>query len=290
MRSIRPLLIIGFSAVLLVMANKRVFAQVDLSGSWDTRQHEDALERGGGPEIGEYEGIPINDAARFRADAWSASIWTVPEHQCIPHPADYGPSFSNLRIWKDVDPRTNNVIAWHTQIAWMSPTRAIWMDGRSHPPEYAAHTWQGFSTGVWEGDTLTVTTTNLKPGYIRRNGIARSEKATVVEHFIRNENVLTWITIITDPAYLTEPFIRSRNFVLNAGYQMSPYPCTVEIEVDRPEGAIPHYLPGANSFLAEWAEKHHLPLDAAKGGAETMYPEYMLKLKTLPSAKTGAAR
>src|SRR5213593_562077 len=64
------------------------YAQVDLAGQWATRQHEDAPERGGGPEVGEYQGLPINDADRLRADSWSASLWTVPEHQCIPHPAD----------------------------------------------------------------------------------------------------------------------------------------------------------------------------------------------------------
>ena len=61
-------------------------AQVDLTGEWAARQHEDQPERGGGPEVGEYQGLPINDAARARADAWTASLWTVPEHQCIPHP------------------------------------------------------------------------------------------------------------------------------------------------------------------------------------------------------------
>src|SRR5262249_61918913 len=74
MRSFSQFLIVAFSAIVLLIAASPVFAQVDLSGSWDTRQHEDALERGGGPEIGEYQGIPINDADRFRAEAWSASI------------------------------------------------------------------------------------------------------------------------------------------------------------------------------------------------------------------------
>jgi hypothetical protein len=55
-RRISPLSIIAFSAVLLVMADKPVLAQGDLSGSWDSRQHEDTLERFGGPEIGEYQG------------------------------------------------------------------------------------------------------------------------------------------------------------------------------------------------------------------------------------------
>ena len=88
---------------------------------------------GGGPDIGEYQGLPINEAARFHADTWSSSLWTVPEHQCIPHPADYGPNFSGVRIWKDVDPVTQEVIAYHTNIAWMNPVRTIWMDGRPHP-------------------------------------------------------------------------------------------------------------------------------------------------------------
>jgi len=261
------------------------YAQVDLAGQWATRQHEDSLERGGGPEVGEYQGLPINDANRLRGDSWSASLWTVPEHQCIPHPADYGPNFSNLQIWKELDPHNNATIAWHTQMAWMTPTRTIWMEGRPHPPEYVAHTWEGFSTGKWEGDMLTVETTHLKPAYVRRDGLARSEKGTLREHFIRNGNVLTWISIVTDPVYLTKPYIKSRNFYADPGVAIPDYPCSKAIEIPRAEGAIPHYLPGTNPSLTEWAAKNHLPAEAARGGAETMYPEYMLKLKTLPSAK-----
>jgi hypothetical protein len=83
---------------------------------------------------------------------------------------------------------------------------------------------------------------------------------------------------------LTEPYIKSRNFVNDPGTAIPAYPCTVVVEVPRPEGSIPHYLPGTNPSLTEWAAKNHLPADAARGGAETMYPEYMLKLKALPSA------
>ena len=134
------------------------FAQVDFSGAWASRLHEDNLERGGGPEMNEFEGLPINAADRMRGDSWSASLWTVPEHQCIPHPADYGPNFSQLVMSKDVDPVTKDVVAWHTELSWMNPVRTIWMDGRPHPPAWAPHTWQGFSTGKWEGDMLTVET------------------------------------------------------------------------------------------------------------------------------------
>src|SRR3712207_8044652 len=63
----------------------------------------------------------------------------------------------------------SEVVAYHTNIAWMNPVRTIWMDGRSHPPANALHTWEGFSTGRWDGDVLTVETTHLK---------ARSEEHT----------------------------------------------------------------------------------------------------------------
>src|SRR5262252_2769749 len=108
-----------FMAALFIAPPFSAVAQVDLSGYWHSPMQEDGLERGGGPLSGEYVGIPLTDAARMRADSWSASLLTVPERQCIPHPADYGPSFSNLQMWKDVDPATKDDIAWHTHMSWM---------------------------------------------------------------------------------------------------------------------------------------------------------------------------
>lgn len=273
--------------LVLVMASimaARLSAQVDLTGFWHNPMQEDQPERGGGPMSGEYEGLPLNEAARMRADAWNASILTVPERECMPHPADYGPSFTSVRIWKDVDPLTGAEIAWHTHIGLMAVERTFWMDGRPHPPDYAAHTWQGFSTGVWEKNVLTVTTTHLKESWLRRNGVPRSDTATMTEHFIRNRDVLTWVTIVYDPEDLTEPMIRSRDFTLNPYGKMGVYPCESGVEeIVRPAGVVPHYLPGTNPFLTEFATKYGLPQEAARGGAETMYPEYQKKLRALMS-------
>jgi glyoxylase-like metal-dependent hydrolase (beta-lactamase superfamily II) len=153
------------------------------------------------------------------------------------------------------------------------------MDGRPHPPAYAPHTWQGFSTGKWEGDILTITTTHLKIGWIRRNGIPRSDRATLTEHWIRHGNTFTVVSIISDPVYLTEPFIRSTDFTLNLRQQIDPYPCEAVDEVARPKGVVPHHLPGTNTFLPEFATRNHVPENAARGGAATMYPEYRLNMK-----------
>jgi hypothetical protein len=119
-------------------------------------------------------------------------------------------------------------------------------------------------------------------GWIRRNGIPRSDKAVVTEHLVRHGDFLTWIVVINDPIYLTEPFIRTTNFQLDPYQQIAPYPCQAVVEIDRPQGVVPHHLPGENSFLIEFPAKFAIPAEAAQGGAETMYPEYMLKLKTMP--------
>ena len=92
--------------------------------------------------------------------------------------------------------------------------RVIWMDGRPHPPEYAAHTWQGFSTGKWEGNILTIYTTHIKQGWTRRNGLPSSDRITLVDHFIRHDNHLTHVSVVTDPVYLTEPLIKSEDYLL----------------------------------------------------------------------------
>ena len=265
-----------------MLVSSPAFAQVDLSGEWAPIFHEDQPERVPGPELGDYLGLPINDAARLRAETWDASIMTLPEWQCRPHSADYivrGPS--QLRIWKEVNPVTRGIIAWHAE--WLRTTgdsRQIYMDGRPHPPEYAAHTWAGFSTAKWEGDMLTITTTHLKEGYVRRNGIPRSDKATLTEHLMRRGEYLTWVTIVTDPVYLTEPLIRTTEYAWNLRQQIAPYPCDAVDEVERQKGTVPHHLPGTNTFLTEFPSRHGLPAEAAMGGAETMYPDYRLKLKT----------
>ena len=48
------------------------------------------------------------------------------------------------------------------------------------------------------------------------------------------------------------------------------------------QGYFPHYLPGENPFLIEYARNHKIPSEAAMGGAKTMYPEYRKRMAELP--------
>lgn len=295
MGHIQRVRIAGLAIFLLLpvaLLSRPAFAQIDPSGLWAPRFDEDRTDRMAGAEIGEYMGLPINDASRFRSYTWDAAMVEIPENQCRAHGSDYGwRGPSALSIWKEVDKATQKVIAYHTHLSAYGAEQTIWMDGRPHPPEYARHTWAGFSTGKWEGDTLVVTTTHLKENWLGLNGVPRSDMATASVHVMRHGDVLTVAVITYDPVYLSEPLIRTVDFVYSPQQQMAPWPCEVVDEVDRPEGVVPSHLMADNPYMYEYAAKYGVPPEATRGGAETMYPEYMLKLKNMkvlpkPAKKT----
>jgi hypothetical protein len=270
-------------AVAGLLAAASATAQMDLSGEWQQKMSEDAPERGAGPDIGDFVGMPINDAVRMRGDAWLSSKWEQLEHECEPHPADYAPRGpGSMRVWADMDPHSMEIRAWRTEIMWMQPTRAIYMlDDKARPPAVANNTWQGYSTGRWVGDMLEVHTDHLKEGWLRRNGLQRSEKAKLTEFFLRHDDYLTLATIIHDPAYLTEPLVRTSNWSLDPGYHPTRSTCVPAVEVDHPKGWVAYQLPGEEKDLYEFADKYHIPHETVRGGAETIYPEYQHKLDEL---------
>jgi hypothetical protein len=104
----------------------------------------------------------------------------------------------------------------------------------------------------------------------------------MTEYFIRHGDYMTVVTIVKDPVFLTEPLVRTSNWIMNPGYAASPQACVPSKQLDKPEEWVPHHLPGTNQWLSEYPTKYAMPLDAARGGAETMYPEYQKKLATLP--------
>src|SRR5882672_4749750 len=280
---VRPMRRITLTGLFLVsailMSYTPAYAQIDFSGYWATRHHEDQEERGPGGPLGDYVGFPLNAAGRLRADTWDAASYGLPEWECRPHSSfNMWRSVHPARIYKEVDPVTGDTVAFHVNFHDLID-RAIYLDGRPHPPEEAAHTWAGFSTGKWDGDMLTVTTTHLKEYILRRDGIPMSDLTTMTEHWIRHGDYLTIVQLVSDPVYLTEPFIQTTDFVLDLHIQDAPQLCEVEEETDHPKGWVPFRLPGVPSETLEFAKKHGLPVEAARGGAETMYPDYRVKLK-----------
>jgi hypothetical protein len=258
-------------------------AQVDLSGMWSPVGGR--VEENDNPPIGHFAGMPLNHADQLRGASYDPNMFDVAENVCRPYPPDmpFGPA--QLRISSEVDKTTQQIIAYHLHFFYHEQEYTIWMDGRPHPPDYALHTWGGFSTGEWQGNTLVITTTHLKESYILPNGPARSDRATLHTHLRRYGNYLTGYVIVYDPTYLAEPYIRPASWVYDPSLQMPPYPCEEATETVIPRGKVPHYLPGRNPLLTDFAAQHGIPPEAELGGAETMYPDYigrMKKMKLLP--------
>ncbi len=281
------------AGLMIVSFTSHALAQRDIAGNWAALYHEDQPHRIPGPDLGDYTGIPLNDAGRLKADSWDASILTLREHQAKPHPSTYslrGPA--NIRITRQLDPVTEEVIGYELFGTFGQATRQIWLDGRQHPAEYAAHTWAGFSTGRWDGNALEVATSHLKVGWLQRNGVAHSDRATMTERFIRHGNYLTVVTIVDDPIYLEEPFIRTTNWVLNPDQEIrrTQFDVVDEVAVRR-RGEVPHNLPGspdATRKLTEFPAKYKVPATAARGGAATTYPDGV-RPPAIPSGGGSAA-
>jgi len=275
---------ITIAAVLVALAiSAPASAQISLEGEWTGRYFEDQMERVPGGLLGDYSGIPVNDAGRFWADSWDISRSSVPEHQCQVYNVAHifrGPL--QFRVWNEKDPDSQETTAIRMYLGTYEQWRTIWMDGRAHPPEFMPHTWMGFSTGEWHGDILTVTTTHIKAEFLRRSGVPLSDKLSVVEHFIRHGNALTHVMIASDPVYLSEPMVQTQEFVaMDHGNTNWLYNCETAEEVPRLKHDVPSFLPGANPSLSDYADYTGLPLEAVRGGADTLYPEYKQRLRAL---------
>ncbi|MBV8728378.1 MAG: hypothetical protein JO336_01080 [Acidobacteriia bacterium] len=267
-------------AAILLCAGFPALAQIELSGSWASKNHEDALERGAGPNPVDFAGIPFNPSGRAKALSYMQSQISMPERIC----AFYSQwhlmiGTFGFKMWNEPDPLTGKTIAW-VIAAWEDrAAMRIWMDGRPHPGKNAPHSQEGFTTGVWDGDVLTATTTHMLTGYLRRNGAMTSDQATMITHFIRHGDMLTLAGEIEDPIYLTEPYYITRSFVFTPNIINSGAPSCIIGDEGVPSGTVPHFLPGKNQFVDEMTKLYGIPSEAEMGGAETMYPAYREKIK-----------
>jgi len=280
-------------ATVMIATATPAFAQVDISGEWARDNHEDQPHRAPGAELGDYTGMPINAAARRKAESWDASILSQPEQQAKPHPAQYsmrGPA-PNFIVRKILDQTTGQLIAYTLAGTFGRADRTIWMDGRPHPSAHAEHTYQGFSTGEWMGKTLKVTTTHMKTTFINRNGVPSSYRGQMIEFFTRHGNRLVQFTWVDDPVYLEEPLVRTNEYIVREEQHTGPaIPFeTVDELGDKPRGWVPSWPIGTEHH--EFADRFKIPFEATRGGKESLYPEYMKKIKQMQgAASAGGAK
>jgi hypothetical protein len=283
-------------AVLAIALSAPAYAQtptqakgpiLDILGMWSAtlgNQEELPLRGDPGVEVGEFVGMPINDAARQHANSWNPDWASLPEWQNRPHPITYSMRAPqpNFRLTADIDPVYQNIIAYHLDGLFGRADRVIYMDGRPRPSKYAEHKYQGFSLGSWENGVLKVVTDHIKTAFIHRNGMPTSPYAVVTEYFVpHGTDMITHIYVVDDPIYLTEPLVRTSTYKRAPQQQIGrslPYEVVEEL-AGLKRGEVPANPLG--TIRKDYAESHHLPLEAAQGGAMTMYPEYQKRLQEL---------
>jgi glyoxylase-like metal-dependent hydrolase (beta-lactamase superfamily II) len=266
----------------------------DIAGEWRVDNAEDP----GQPPLADYLGIPFNDAGRLRADTTPESIWGTPEYQCRPHSAPHQwRGVGGARILKDLDPISREILGFRLQFM-RSLDRPIFTDGRPHPPAYAPHSWSGFSTGEWIGNTLKVTTTHLKDGYLKRGGPQTSDLLTITEFITRHDDILTIVQVVDDPIYLDEPYVLSITYRYDPNAGPATENCSGSAFAENggsDRHHVPHFLPGENSGIGEFLKTQDwIPFEPIRGGVKTLYPEYRAVLAgtakvnalTVPSSRS----
>src|SRR5687767_6644933 len=195
----------------------RAAALKDFTGYWVAVVTEHWHLRMLMPPRRDYAMLPLNAEARKIADAWDPAKDQAEGNQC----KSYGPPAlmrvpGRLHIhWAD-----DNTLQLDTDSG--TQTR-LFRFGGTPPPAGQERQWQGYSAASWEPPAsargrgtkgvgqLRVRTTQMRPGYLRKNGVPYSENATLEEYFdtFTEPNGDTWLVvtaIVTDPQYLTQPY------------------------------------------------------------------------------------
>ncbi|HET9272075.1 MAG TPA: hypothetical protein VFO31_28050, partial [Vicinamibacterales bacterium] len=196
----------------------RALAPSDFSGYWVSVITEDWKFRMVTPRKGVYETLTLNAEGRKVGDAFDPARDEAAGDQCKAYgAANIMRLPGRLRVsWAD-----DTTLKIETDAGTQTRLLRFGAGAPSGEPS-----WQGWSAAEWvnagrRGDvrvgTLKVVTTNLRPGYIRKNGAPYSDKTKVTEYFDLNTapNGDRWLTVTTkveDPVYFTRPLLTSSDF------------------------------------------------------------------------------
>ncbi len=229
----------------------RELAPIDLTGYWVSVVTEDWRWRMVVPPQGDYASLPLNDEGEAMADTWDPE---QPANTCKPYGAA-GIMRMPLRLhisWEDDETlridtdhgvqtrrlRFGDSGSQGGEPQWQGDSVATWEGSLRGRRQGGAGGGQGPGAGMGQGGMgrtvqlshLKVVTTNMRPGYLRTNGVPYSGDTVLTEFFDRHaaydEEWITVTTIVNDPTYLTEEFITSSSFKqLADNSSWNPQPC-----------------------------------------------------------------
>jgi len=228
--------------------NPRTEGPLSIEGYWVSIVTEDWRYRMITPERGDYPGVPLNAAGRAIANSWDPDKDQASGNACKSYGA---PALMRIPTRLHITWVDDDTMKVETDAG--EQTRLLHF--YSTPPANAAPSWQGYSVASFEGmrprgfivpvaagapgsrpaqeGYMKVVTTDLKPGYLRKNGVPYGAKASVEEYFDSfTEAGNTWLivtSVVTDPEYLDGSFITSSQFKKQADATgWNPTPCSAK--------------------------------------------------------------
>ena len=221
-------------------------APIDITGYWVAIVTQDWRQRMVTPARGDYASVPINVDAKKAADAWDPAKDEAAGDQCKAYGA---PAIMRHPTRVHITWQDDTTLKVETDTGMQT---RVFHFGSWKPPKTAA-TWQGDSIAQWQippapragfpGEapgpppppktgSLKVATTNVRPGYLRKNGIPYSSNVVMTEYWDlfkeRNGDQTLLITaMVEDPMYLREPWITALHFKKEStGDKWDPVPCS----------------------------------------------------------------
>jgi hypothetical protein len=215
-------------------ASARASAPLDLVGIWVSVVTEDWRWRMTTPARGDVLGIPVNAEGQKVAEAWDYARDTAAGNQCKAYGAGgimrmptrlriAWQDDSTLKIETDAGQQTR-ILHFDRSAATgarslQGHSTAEWVDvfGTGRGGGRGAATGRGAAPAYGAG-AMRIVTTNLTPGYLRKNGIPYSQNAVVTEYFDRvpGPDDAQWLivkTTVEDPTYLAQPYLSSAHFM-----------------------------------------------------------------------------
>jgi hypothetical protein len=197
-------------------------APYDISGYWVSMVTDDWRYRMLTPPKGNADYIPVNAQARKVMDSWDPAKDEASGEACRGYGAG---GIMRLPGRLHITWENDDTLKMETDTG--TQTRRFVFGAA---PPAGEPSWQGSSTARWmfppgargrgaepqQNGQLVVTTTGLRPGYLRKNGIPYSANATVTEYYIRlvdeGQEYLAVTTMVDDPQYLAQPYIKTYQF------------------------------------------------------------------------------
>ena len=222
----------------------RAGAPIDITGHWVSLITDDWVYRMITPAKGDVSYVPLNADGRRIAEAWDPARDEAAGEQCKGYAA---PAIMRLPSRVEISWQDDNTLKLDIDTGMQ--TRLFHFNQRE--PQ-GARSWQGWSAASWQlsgtteqfypgptslgqvkrAGSLKVDTTNLRAGYLRKNGVPFSENAFMTEYYnliVEDDGnqYLVIQTFVADPQYLTGHFVRTLQFKREPdGSKRKPVPCS----------------------------------------------------------------